>query len=255
MMQKIFFGFALIVAVLSITLVLLWSKIMTPDLRPPKPTGHMEELIPMTSGKWRGEFRELGETEEVIRASVSLLAVTEFLSRTYTAQDGRNFTLYISYWAQGKEPTVRAASHIPDNCWLRSGAKIVEGTKKFGEEIELDGKKLLPFYERVFSFGMHRNSDEEITRNVRYWFVIEDEVYEFGDGDLSIPSPMKYISNMIYESRKGIPEQYFIRVDTLEPLDALFFDEDFKVILKSLGELILFQKNASEKSETSASTD
>lgn len=239
-MQKIFTVFAIIVCLLSLGLVFLWSP-SSKDLRPPKPVGHMDQAIPMTFGKWKGQEKPLAETDEVLRATESLLAVNEFLNRTYRASNGEEFTLYISYWAQGKEPTVKAASHIPDNCWVRSGWTNIEEAKAYGEEIKLDGKYFQPLYSR--KFGVKTNRNNMVYRYVWYWFLVEGKSYDFGSGDLAIPSPVNYVKNMIRESREGIPEQYFIRIDSDKPLSELYEDEDFKDLLKSLGNFILYKQN------------
>ncbi len=247
-MQKILAILSLIVAALALLLVNFYGK-SSKDLRPPKPEGHLAKLIPLEIGKWHGKDVPLGETEEVIRASESLLAVSEFLCRKYFDSEGQEFSLYISYWAQGKEPTVKAASHIPDNCWVRNGWDNIASAKNYGEELVIEGKTFMPLYSR--KFGIKSPDGSVNFRNVWFWFIIEGESYNFGVGDTAIPSPINYIKNMIREANEGIPEQYFIRLDSNLEMKELYNDEDFKKLLKLLGELAIYKNTDSDKNANS----
>lgn len=235
---------AKIIAVISfvaagIALALMFVGINTSrGLKPPKPEGHMAKIVPMQSGKWLGRDTPLGETEEVQRASENILAVNEYLSRKYESAGGE-FTLYISYWAQGKESIAKASTHMPDNCWVRNGWKNLKEKKSDGNRFELNGRQLKPFYKREFEITGKDGSKQN--RKVAYWFIVDGKAYDFGSGETSIPSPSKYIKNMIKQSREGIPEQYFVRIDSHAPLDELFADADFQKILEALGNLILFE--------------
>lgn len=235
---------AKIIAVISfvaacIALALMFVGINTTrNLKPPKPEGHMAKIVPMQSGKWLGRDTPLGETEEVQRASENILAVNEYLSRKYESASGE-FTLYISYWAQGKETIAKASTHMPDNCWVRNGWKNLKDKKSDGNRFELNGRQLKPFYKREFEITGKDGSTQN--RKVAYWFIVDGKAYDFGSGETSIPSPSKYIRNMIKQSREGIPEQYFVRIDSHAPLDELFADADFQKILEALGNLILFE--------------
>ena len=236
---------AKIIAVISfiaacVALALMFVGLNTSrSLKPPKPEGHMAAAVPMECGKWRGEDTPLGETEEVQRASENILSVNEYLSRKYRAYGGGEFALYISYWAQGKESIARASTHMPDNCWVRNGWENLKDKKSDGNRYELNGKALKPFYKREFEFKEKDGSIQN--RKVAYWFIVDGKAYDFGSGETSIPSPSKYIRNMIKQSREGIPEQYFVRIDSHAPLDELFADADFQKILEALGNLVLFE--------------
>lgn len=214
------------------------------DYRPSKPDDHLLAAIPMQIGIWQGKDVPLGATEEVVRASESLLNLNQFLCREYKAKDGREFSLYISYWAQGKEPTSKAASHVPDNCWGRNGFKQIREKDKYGEELEIGGAKLQPVYEREFS--IKANDGKIYTRKVWYWFLVEGKSYVFGSGSNAVPSPINFIKNMLNQAREGIPEQYFVRLDSNEDMHELYKDEDFKSLLNDLGKLVLFENKTAE---------
>ncbi len=236
-MVRIVAIFAFIVALAALGLTFVGVR-TSQNLMPPKPEGHLARAVPMVSGKWQGKDTPLGETEEVQRASENILAVTEYLSRKYTSLNGE-FTLYISYWAQGKESVAQASTHVPDNCWVRNGWTNLKDKKVDGNVIELNGKKLKPFYKREFEIKEPSGTIQN--RKVVYWYIVNGKPYDFGKGETSIPSPTKYVQNMIKQSREGIPEQYFIRVDSAKPIDQILNDADFKQILNGLGELILFE--------------
>ena len=54
---------------------------------------------------------------------------------------------------------------------------------------------------------------------------------------------------MIRQSQEGIPEQYFVRVDSSSPIEEIFEDADFQKILNALGELVLFEKDGEMEAE------
>ena len=104
---------------------------------------------------------------------------------------------------------------------------------------------LKPFYKREFEINDQSGAVQN--RKVAYWFIVDGKAYDFGSGETSIPSPSKYIKNMIKQSREGIPEQYFVRIDSHTPLGELLADADFQKILEALGNLILFEEEEGAK--------
>lgn len=244
-MAKIIAIFSIAAAVAALALAAVGVR-TSQTLTPPKPEGHLASAVPMQSGGWIGKDTPLGATEEVQRASENLLSVNEYLSRKYVSGNSE-FTLYISYWAQGKESVAKASTHVPDNCWVRNGWKNLTDKKSDGNVFSLNGKKLKPFYRREFEI---KNPGGEVqNRKVAYWYIVNGEAYDFGRGETSIPSPTKYVRNMIRQSREGIPEQYFVRIDSSSPIEEIFADADFRKILNALGELILFEKNGKTEGE------
>lgn len=215
------------------------------SLKPALPAGSLAKFVPMQSGKWTGKDIPLGQTEEVERASENILRVTEFLSRNYKSADGREFTLYISYWAAGKETVVKASSHIPDNCWVLNGWKNINEKKRDGVAFKVDGKTLKDAYYREFDYIAADKSKTH--RNVYYWYIVDGKPYRYGSGDTAIPGPKQYIQNLVKQCLDGIPEQFFIRLDTSENIETLVSDADLKPILKGLGELVLFDNANPEK--------
>lgn len=240
--------FIALIAVLGILLAagfMLFGIKQASSTKPAAPVGHMEKLIPLESGKWHGVDVPLGNTEEVVRATENLLLVTEFLSRNYKASDGREFTLYISYWAAGKEPVIRASRHVPDNCWVGNGWKNLTDKKQDSVVYKVGDKDLKPGYYREFDMKL---ADGSIThRNVFYWYVVDGKPYDYGAGDTAIPGPKQYIINLKNQCLEGIPEQYFIRLDSNSSIKELLDDPDIQSILNGLGELILFNNKKIEE--------
>ena len=232
-------GFLAFLTALAAVLAVSIGGAAKPPLRPPQPEGHLAQLVPMNSGKWIGRDIPLGETEEVIRASENLLAVSEFLSRRYfcAGNPKREFTLYISYWAAGKETVAKASTHMPDNCWVRNGAKNIKEKKRDDAVFDVCGVKLFPAHLRTFAFPQKDGSS--VCRNAVYWYMVDGNPYSYGGGDTAIPSPSNYVKNMWRQARMGIPEQYFVRVDSFEDLAELFADEDFRKILEGLAKSVL----------------
>lgn len=228
----------------ALAMMLFFNLRTIGGMKPPKPAGHMDRAIPMKSGKWTGRDMPLGPTEEVARASENILSVNEYLSRRYVSPDGGEFTLYISYWAEGKEPVSRASTHLPDNCWVEGGWTNLPDFKVNGRVIEAPGGKFFPGNTRKFE--IRSNSGESVRREVIYWYVVDGKGYDYGGGDTRIPSAVRYVENMLRQGTEGIPEQYFIRIDSSAPIDSIISDPDVAPILEALGSLVLFDRSAGE---------
>lgn len=208
-----------------------------------KPDKHLEKAIPASIGETKSVERPLGNNEEVARATEKILAVNEYINREYTLPDGRKFTIYISYWAPRKESMRVASTHTPDRCWVRNGWKNDDSKKIQNDILQLDGKPLMPAYYREYTID---NLGRNYRRNVWFWFVTDGVRYDYKVADNYAPSPILYIKNMISDALVGSPEMYFVRIDSDSSLKELFKDKDFAAILKSLGELILFEKPKQE---------
>lgn len=206
-----------------------------------KPENHLQAAIPANIGEMVSKDMPLGDTEEVIRATESILLVNEFLNREYKFPDGKTFSLYISYWEPNKEDLMKASEHTPDRCWVKNGWKNLDDKKRFDDILETDGKKLKPAYYRELTF---KHVSGTFKRNVWFWFIADGERYTyFNSNDTYSVSPLAYIFNGFKDALKGSPEQYFVRIDSEYPLEDFYENKDFKKLLSHLGELILFEKS------------
>jgi len=195
-------------------------------------------FIPMKIGGMSGVDKPLGQTEEVIRASESILHVSDFLNREYTLGDGKTFTLYISYWEPFKEDVIKASTHTPDRCWVKAGWKNDESKKLFADAVAVDGKKFKPAYYREYSI---KGMNGEYRRKVWFWFVVDGERYDYNATDNYSPNIYNYVKNIIVGALQGSPEQFFVRIDSESSPHSLMADPDFRALLKKLGTLILYE--------------
>ena len=204
-----------------------------------KPNNHLELSIPAKVGKTVSKDLPLANTEEVLKATENLLAVTEWLNREYTLPDGRSFVVYISYWAPNKRDVRFASLHTPDRCWVENGWTNVKEKRRFGDELNTGKGITKPAYYREYFFNA---GQEKHFRKVWFWFVVDGEIYDYGK-DAFISNPISYLKHAFTDAIIGSPEMYFIRIDSDYPLESLLKDEDFLTILDSLGKLALYKNS------------
>ena len=237
-MKKFFVALALFAAVVGVLLAFVRVNFAAQP-KAEKPAGHMTAIIPEMVGAFTSKEKPIGNTEEVARAAEKYLAVSEYFNRSYSDGNGTEFTVYISYWGEGKESTIRASAHTPDRCWVENGWKNIEQKKKFNEVFSVNGKKLMPAYYREFAY----KTDSGIARrNVVFWFVVNGKRYDYGTSDNAIPSLKKYFQNMLRDAFTVSPECYFVRVDSSQDIYQLMQNKDFLTVMDALGKLILYQK-------------
>ena len=208
-------------------------------------TGYLATNIPAEIGSTVSKDIPLAQTEEVLRATENLLALSDFLNREYTLPDGRTFTVYVAYWEPNKTTIINASSHTPDRCWVSNGWESSKEHRINGKEIEIDGKKLMPAYSREYS--IKANATKTFKRKVWFWFVTDGMAYDYKTEDNRFPNPFIWLKNTISESLMGYPEMYFIRVDSQYDLDELLKNKDFKAIMDKLGQLILYKPTSEAK--------
>lgn len=209
-------------------------------------TLRLADFVPQKIGGMQSRDLPLGNTEEVIRATESVLNVTDWLNREYQLPDGRKFNLYISYWEPNKEDVVRASTHTPDRCWVKGGWRNLEEKKRFDDVLVVNGRKTFPAYYREYTYNI---GGGVIHRKVWFWFIVDGKRYDYSSSDNYVPNPVLYIKNVFIDALKGSPEQFFIRIDSDGNLEDLLGNADFKDLLERLGSLVLFPKTEASQQE------
>lgn len=233
-MQKIFSVLALLVVAVSAAFILMRPQEVESD--PATFEGKLKAALPTNPDGWTSQDHELGETDEVRRSAEKILNVTDFLNRSYT-KNGKEFTVFVSYWKPNTMEIYRTVVHRPDRCWVVNGWTNVADRKKKFDSFEVDGQLLRGGYSRFFTILTEQG---KLSRYVMYWHFVDGKLYSYNDESIS------YFSNWvkeIFESiREGRPEQLFIRIDSSSDFKDLMRDKGFKQVLKSLGKLALDEK-------------
>ena len=202
------------------------------------PEGRLKTAIPAETSGWTSKDGELGDTEEVQRAAEKVLNVTDYVNRSYS-RDGSESTVYVAYWKPDTMEIHRASSHSPDRCWVANGWKNLEDKKSEFPHLDIGGHRLYGGFSRAYSISTERGT---VKRYVWYWHIVDGKPYEYGKSDNFAPTFSNWLKGVFSAAVEGMPEQYFIRVDSSVPLEELKSDAGFAEVMKSLGKLALEKK-------------
>lgn len=233
-MQKIFSVLALLVVAVSAAFILMRPQEVESD--PPTFEGKLKAALPTNPDGWTSQDHELGETDEVRRSAEKILGVTDYLNRSYT-KNGKEFTVFVSYWKPDTMEIYRAAAHRPDRCWVANGWTNVADKKAMFDSLEVDGQTLCGGYSRFFTISTEGG---RLSRNVMYWHFVDGKPYEFNDN--SVAHFSQWVKEIFDSVWAGKPEQLFVRIDSSSDFKTLMRDKGFKSVLKSLGKLALDKK-------------
>lgn len=239
-MQKIISIAAIAAVVFSATFVFFVksphanSETATTELE-----GRLKTAIPYEMDGWASKDSGLGDTEEVQRAAEKVLNVTDYVNRTYS-KNGTDFTVYIAYWKPDTMEIHRASSHSPDRCWVANGWKNIDSKKKEFKSLDIGDEKLLGGSSRAYTLPTEMGI---VKRYVWYWHIVDGFPYNYGKSDNFTPTFSNWLKGVFSAAIKGMPEQYFVRVDSSVPLENLKSDPGFIKVMKALGKLTLEEKN------------
>lgn len=205
--------------------------------------GRLKHAIPVAVGNWTSTDNQLGDTEEVQRAAEKVLNLSDYVNRSYKNGD-TEFTVYIAYWKPDTMEIHRASSHSPDRCWVANGWKNIAEKKTKFDSLDIDGEKLFGGYSRAYKISTDRG---DVERFVWYWHIVDGKPYGYGKMDNFTPTISNWLKGVFSRVLEGMPEQYFIRIDSSTPLETLKTDEGFKTVMKSVGKLILDEKTPAKK--------
>lgn len=201
--------------------------------------GRLKTAIPYEMDGWTSKDSGLGDTEEVQRAAEKVLNVTDYVNRTYS-KNGTDFTVYIAYWKPDTMEIHRASSHSPDRCWVANGWKNIDSEKKEFKSLDIGDEKLLGGFSRAYTLPTEMGI---VKRYVWYWHIVDGTPYGYGKSDNFTPTLSNWLKGVFSAAIKGMPEQYFVRVDSSVPLENLKSDPGFIKVMKALGKLTLEEKN------------
>jgi hypothetical protein len=165
----------------------------------------------------------------VAGAAARILNFDDYAYRIYR-KGNRSIGVYVAYWAAGRMPTHKVASHTPDRCWTENGWKCDD--MKFAVPVAFGGQALKPAEWRKFTPPGGGG-----TQYVLYWHLVGDEIYDYGERFNSRPHPIKWVRDSIAYAMKGSREQYFIRLTSDQPVENLLSDPELAPVMQMLASL------------------
>jgi hypothetical protein len=200
----------------------------------PKPRDlHLAQALPSRLPGWDGRDVPLGPNEFQSNEVEKVLNYDQVVYREFT-HDGETLGVYVAYWGPGKMPTRFVASHTPDRCWTENGWHCLE--MKFKHEEAFEGSPLQPAEWRVFE-----PPDGGKPTYVLYWHLVNGHIYDYGNRFNAVPDPVRWWKDAVQQVLNGSKEQFFIRLTSNEPLEALWRDPGMAEVLRSLERLGLSQ--------------
>lgn len=193
-------------------------------------SGDLLRILPDRAGEWRGEETPLGATESVSEAAQRVLNFDDYAYRVYQ-KSGRSFGVYVAYWAPGRMPTHKVASHTPDRCWTENGMRCEE--MRFAVPVEVAGASFKPAEWRRFTAP----GNSAASQYVLFWHLVGDELYDYGARFNASPHPMKWVRDSLAYAVKGSQKQYFIRITSDTPLNDFLADGELTELWRALAGL------------------
>jgi hypothetical protein len=189
--------------------------------------GDLVKKFPASAGGWFGRDEALGPSEFVSGAAARILNFDDYAYRIYR-KGNRTLGVYVAYWAPGRMPTHKVASHTPDRCWTENGWKCDE--MKFAQPVSYAGHDLKPAEWRKFTPPGGQGG----TQYVLYWHLVGDELYDYGERFNRSPHPVKWVRDSLAYAMKGSQGQYFIRLTSDQPVENLLDDPELAPVMDML---------------------
>lgn len=222
--------------VLSSGVVLQWLKFRDikegdrlTEARPVK----LAERVPRTLAGWSVRDEPLGPNEVTRTAAEKILNYDDYVFRIFE-KDGKQIGVYVAYWAAGRLPVQKVASHTPDRCWTENGWRCEE--MRFAEPILAGDVRLVPAQWRRFT-----PPNEAAEQYVVFWHVVGDRLYDYGNRFNARPDFVKWWRDTLQYAFSGSDAQYFIRVTSNRPFEQFNGDPGWEELVEALGELGLRQ--------------
>lgn len=223
-MKKLIPASAFLILLLALSFQFLLAK---PQVNEPYTEAHLDSYIPADVNGWRSEELPLGTTELVQERSERILQLDEFLHRRYT-NGLSEFVVYIGYWRPNKLDARLVASHTPDRCWTENGWQCTMRENRV--EKQTIAGPLKPTEVRTFVI-------QGTERHTIFWHLIDGELYQTGSSFNAVPNPVVWLSDAVKSLFQGAGEQYFIRVDSSQPIAELWDNPGFQEVMVGLRKL------------------
>ncbi len=198
-----------------------------------KPIG-LSEAIPSTLPGWVGKDEPLGPNEVVKTAVERVLNYDDYVFRVFRRGD-ITLGVYVAYWAAGRMPVQKVASHTPDRCWSENGWTCLD--MRFAEPVAAGDLLLKPAQWRIFQPSSTNGGKEYVL----FWHMVGDKLYEYGDRFNERPDLVLWWRDTLAFALSGSDAQYFVRITSNGPFDRLVGEPGWAELVEALGKLGLKQ--------------
>lgn len=187
--------------------------------------------IPSSLPGWVGRDEPLGANEVISTAVERTLNYDDYVFRVFRRGE-TTLGIYVAYWAPGRMPIQKVASHTPDRCWTENGWRCLE--MKHGVAVAGQNVDLQPAQWRLFEPPSTGQSSKEY---VLFWHLVGDRIYEYGARFNATPRAIDWWRDTVAYATSGSDAQYFIRVTSNRPFDGLREEPAWHAVVASLGAL------------------
>lgn len=218
-------GVIVLAGALSLTAVSQMQPVPESSLEAP-----LETAIPERLAGWRVEDMDLGPTESVTERSYDLLRLDDFVHRRYD-NGQQSFTVYVAYWEPGKMPVRLVNQHTPDRCWTEVGWQCTD--REWNVQRSAGPVPLQPAQWGIYEIGDHVNY-------TYFWHIVGGEAHWYGGERINTRTSLTTIWEDFRKYGLNVHrEQFFVRIVSPEPMDALWEEAGFQAVMKDLAELCL----------------
>lgn len=228
--------------VLLAGVVLQWLKVRNikegdrqAEARPVK----LVERVPRALVGWSVRDEPLGPNEVTRTAVEKVLNYDDYVFRVFE-KDGKQIGVYVAYWAAGRMPLQKVASHTPDRCWTENGWRCED--MRFAETVGAGDRRLMPAQWRRFT-----PPNGEAQQYVVYWHLVGDRLYDYGTRFNARPDLLKWWRDTLEYAFSGSEAQYFIRVTSNRPFDEFARESAWAELVEALAKLGLEGKEQGTK--------
>jgi len=194
---------------------------------PPKSTleQSLAEILPSELPGWKIQDEPIADTPESSARVSDFLDFDDAVFRSYE-KDKTKIGLYVAYWTPGKTSYRWAGAHTPDTCWVLAGWEC--SRREYSIPFQHEGVQFQPA-----EYGIYETKIEK--QHVYFWHLVGNEAY--GYKQQGVPNVFASLIDIRHHGLNLRKEQFFIRLSSNQPLDALQQMEGFAEILDSLAEL------------------
>ena len=197
------------------------------------------ERVPRTLAGWSGRDEPLGPNEVTRTAVEKVLNYDDYVFRVFE-KDGKQIGVYVAYWAAGRMPLQKVASHTPDRCWTENGWRCED--MRFAETVGTGDRHLMPAQWRRFT-----PPNGEAQQYVVYWHLVGDRLYDYGTRFNARPDLLKWWRDTLEYAFSGSEAQYFIRVTSNRPFEEFTREPGWQELVEALAKLGLEGKEQGAK--------
>lgn len=73
--------------------------------------------------------------------------------------------------------------------------------------------------------------------HVLYWHMVSGKLYDYRSESEALRSPSSWVKNALAQAFLGAGEQYFLRITSNVPVEALQQEAGFRIVVEAMGKL------------------